>query len=66
MRRCFAILACVAATTGLLHADADRWWSHVKVLADDALEGRNTGSIGHKRGAEYVAGQFEKSGLEWM
>jgi Zn-dependent M28 family amino/carboxypeptidase len=28
------------------------------------MEGRNTGSPGHKRAAEYVAAQFQKAGLE--
>jgi hypothetical protein len=44
--------------------DGERWWSHVKVLADDALEGRDTGSPGHRKAAEYVADQFRKLGLE--
>ena len=44
--------------------DGARWWSHVAVLADDALEGRNTGSVGHKKAAEYVAREFEKAGLK--
>ena len=26
--------------------DGQRWWSHVAVLADDKLEGRNTGTRG--------------------
>lgn len=64
MRRILAIIA-VSLCTGLTgRADADRWWSHVKVLADDSMEGRNTGSAGHKRAAEYVAEQFKKAGLE--
>src|SRR3954462_9866885 len=41
-----------------------RWWSHVEVLASDAMEGRNTGSPAHKRAADYVAAQFKQSGLE--
>ena len=45
-------------------ADGQRWWSHVAVLADDKLEGRNTGSAGHVRAAEYVAGEFARSGLK--
>ena len=49
---------------GPADARSDRWWSHVKVLADDSMEGRNTGSPGHKRAAEYVAAQFQKAGLE--
>ena len=39
--------------------DGERWWSHVAVLADDALEGRDTGSPGHRKAAEYVAREFE-------
>lgn len=41
-----------------------RWWSHVAFLADDALEGRDTGSPGHRKAAEYVAGEFAKAGLK--
>lgn len=44
--------------------DGRRWWSHVEYLADDRLEGRDTGSPGHKIAAEYVAGQFLKLGLK--
>ena len=43
--------------------DGQRWWSHVLVLADDRLEGRNTGSVGHRQAAEYVAGEFARQGL---
>ena len=41
-----------------------RWWSHIEFLASDKLEGRNTGSLGHKKAAEYVASQFERLGLK--
>jgi Zn-dependent M28 family amino/carboxypeptidase len=41
-----------------------RWWTHVQALASDDMEGRNTGSPGHKRAAEYVAAAFQKAGLE--
>ncbi len=44
--------------------DAARWWSYVEYLASDALEGRNTGSEGHKKAAEYVASQFQQAGLK--
>ncbi len=43
--------------------DGRRWWSHVVFLADDALEGRDTGSPGHRKAAEYVAREFGKAGL---
>ena len=38
-------------------------WEHVKVLADDAMEGRRAGTPGHRRAAEYVADQFKAAGL---
>jgi hypothetical protein len=44
--------------------DGLRWWSHVAVLADDKLEGRNTGTPGHLKAAEYVAGEFARAGLK--
>ncbi len=45
---------------------AERWWAHVKFLADDSLEGRNAGSPGHRKAAEYVADQFKQAGLKPM
>ncbi len=45
-------------------SDGERWWSHVKVLADDRFEGRNTGSAGHLKAAQYVAAEFARSGLK--
>src|SRR5438874_13522565 len=64
MRRLLATIAFCLCAALVGRADADRWWSHVKVLADDSMEGRNTGSPAHKRAADYVAAQFEKAGLE--
>src|SRR5262245_14804557 len=45
-------------------AASSRWWAHVQALANDGMEGRNTGSPAHKRAADYVAEQFLKAGLE--
>jgi hypothetical protein len=39
------------------------WWKHVQFLADDKLEGRDTGSKGHLIAAHYVAEHFERDGL---
>ena len=69
MRRLLTITLAglLSATVAPRAADSDtaaRWWSHVEALADDGMEGRNTGSAGHKRAAEYVAAQFQKAGLE--
>ncbi len=47
-----------------LTREGARWWSHIEVLADDKMEGRNTGSEGHKRAAQFVAGEFERNGLK--
>ena len=47
-------------------ADVDaqqRWWAHVSFLASDDLQGRDTGSEGHKKAAAYVAEQFKAAGL---
>jgi hypothetical protein len=41
-----------------------RWWNHVKVLADDAMEGRQTGSEGYRKAAAYVEAQFADAGLK--
>jgi hypothetical protein len=41
-----------------------RWWSHVSFLASDENQGRETGSPGYARAAEYVAQQFRDAGLE--
>jgi Zn-dependent M28 family amino/carboxypeptidase len=49
----------------ILTADdaVSRWWSHVAFLADDSLEGRATGSAGHRKAAEYVADQLKRAGF---
>jgi Zn-dependent M28 family amino/carboxypeptidase len=40
------------------------WWNTIKVLADDKMEGRLTGSEGYRRAAEYVEEQFKQDGLQ--
>ena len=52
------------ALTAANSPDGARWWSYVEFLASDKLEGRNTGSEGHRKAAEYVASQFERDGLK--
>lgn len=44
--------------------EGKRWWSHIQVLADDKMEGRNTGSEGYRRAAQYLVGEFERAGLK--
>ena len=67
MRRTLTIsLMVMVAAAAIVRGDdpAARWWSHVQALANDGMEGRNTGSPGHKRAADYVAAEFRKAGLE--
>ena len=42
----------------------ERFRGHVEFLADDLLEGRDTGSRGYEIAARYVASQFESMGLK--
>ena len=46
------------------NAAGDVWWSHVRVLADDKLEGRGTGTPGYETAAKYVEDQFKATGLK--
>jgi len=69
MNRRFRLSAAMAAAllaTALPASmlDGRRWWSYVQYLADDRLEGRDTGSAGHRKAAAYVAGEFERAGLK--
>jgi len=56
--------ALLAAALPATVPDGRRWWSYVQYLADDKLEGRNTGSAGHRKAADYVAAEFERAGLK--
>jgi Zn-dependent M28 family amino/carboxypeptidase len=62
-----ALVSAIAGTAVATPRAADdlarRWWAHVAFLADDALEGRDTGSEGHRKAAAYVAEQFKAAGL---
>jgi Zn-dependent M28 family amino/carboxypeptidase len=44
--------------------DGQTWWDHVKVLADDKLEGRDTGSEGLRKAEAYVVDQLKASGAQ--
>src|SRR5258707_8124372 len=47
-----------------LHFDGQSWWDHVRILADDNMEGRETGSAGLRRAQAYVVEQLKKNGIE--
>jgi Zn-dependent M28 family amino/carboxypeptidase len=46
------------------HFDGHSWWEHIKVIADDKMEGRDTGSRGEKAAQEYAVEQLKKAGLK--
>jgi hypothetical protein len=50
---CGSILALGLAATPDYVAERNRWWPHIQTLAADNMEGRNTGSEGHRKAAAY-------------
>ena len=40
-----------------------RWWSYIEALANDKMQGRDTGSAGYAEAEAYVIQQFQKAGL---
>jgi Zn-dependent M28 family amino/carboxypeptidase len=59
-----AVLLSLPVQASTAATPAERWMAHVKVLADDGMEGRLTGTPGYDRAAAYVAGEFQKLGLK--
>jgi len=47
-----------------LSFDGNSWWAHVRFLADDSLEGRDTGSEGLRKAQAYAVDQLQKAGLQ--
>jgi Zn-dependent M28 family amino/carboxypeptidase len=46
------------------HFDGKSWWDHVKVLAADNMEGRETGSPGLRKAEAYVVDQLKQAGVQ--
>jgi Zn-dependent M28 family amino/carboxypeptidase len=65
---CAAILTISAAVAFAQQStktfDGAAWWAHIKFLADDNLEGRETGSEGLRKAEAYVVDQLTKAGLQ--
>jgi hypothetical protein len=59
----FASVA-TAQTPEKLLFDGKGWWDHVKVVADDNMEGRETGSLGLRKAEAYAVEQLKHVGLE--
>ena len=67
MKHTAALLFAAAAGTLLaadFAAEGNLWWAHIQYLADDKLEGRQTGSDGYRKAVEYVQTTFERTGLK--
>src|ERR1700761_6136829 len=60
----FALFALLATAATNWDAAGNAWWKNVEYLASDDLQGRNVGSPGFDKAANYVATQFEKTGLK--
>jgi Zn-dependent M28 family amino/carboxypeptidase len=58
-----AVVVAAANDDTTLAKEGERWWTHVTVLASDAMGGRETASPGHKAAADYVAAEFKRAGL---
>ena len=62
---CFLILAAANAQPAAEnHFDGKSWWGHVKVLAADDMEGRETGSPGLRKAEAYLIEQLRQAGLQ--
>ena len=63
---CLLIVTTAAAAQkpAKLLFDGKTWWDHVKVIADDSMEGRETGSLGLRKAEAYAVEQLKRAGLE--
>jgi len=60
----FATACFAQQNSSSTHFDGNSWWAHVKFLADDSLEGRNTGSQGLRKAQAYAVEQLQKAGFQ--
>jgi Zn-dependent M28 family amino/carboxypeptidase len=60
----FLLLPHLVRAQDVANNPAKDWWKHVEFLANDQLAGRETGSDGYRKAAEYVAGAFTLAGLK--
>lgn len=59
-----AALVAAAAAPAVRDPDTAAWWATTRILASDAMEGRDTGSQAYERAARYVAERFARAGLK--
>lgn len=67
----FAIILCASigppvgtVSADQFHFNGESWWDRVKVLADDKMEGRDTGSSGEHAAQQYAIQQLKDAGVE--
>ena len=60
----FVAICALAQPAAPAHFDGKTWWDYVKVLADDNMEGRETGSAGLRRAEAYIVDQLKQAGLQ--
>ncbi len=61
---CVVVTAQQPSTPANLHFNGQSWWEKVKVIADDKMEGRDTGSSGERAAQEYAIAEFQKAGVQ--
>src|SRR5215470_1029930 len=59
-----AVVSAAAQKPAKLLFDGKTWWDHVKVIADDSMEGRETGSLGLRKAEAYAVEQLKRARLE--
>src|SRR5580692_12759029 len=64
LRRTLLVTLCCGLFATEPNDATRRWWSHVRALSNDGMEGRDTGSEGYRKAAQYVVAQFERAGLK--
>ena len=57
------VLVALAQQDRQKHFDGKSWWGYVQVLADDKMEGRETGSEGLRKAEAYVVDELKSAGL---
>jgi len=63
------LIAVMSVTAGTFAQNAATnpaaaWWAHIQYLASDQMAGRETGSVEHRRAAQYIADAFKRAGLK--
>ena len=56
---CLLTAASLCAQNTRSQFDGKTWWSYVKVLADDKMQGRDTGSPGLRKAESFIVDQLK-------